>query len=384
LNIVVNFLPLKAGGGVQVGLDFIEQAKKLGTHHLWSLVATKGTALAEVDPSDNVKVVKVVPRNVLARFWFEYIDCRRLVSALSADVVFTLFGPHWPGARRIPHLTGCAHPYLAYPQGVDLWRHESFVARSKLRASIWHNARCLKSASSVVFETHTMARRTTANLGLDSRKVHVVKPACSSLVHPDQQHPETATRCATLPGGYKVLFLSGYYPHKNFSLLPRAAQCLKEQHGIEDLSFIITLPHDLPATEALLRDAASRNVDHMLYNFGPVPQAGCAELYKRVDAVILPSSLESFSNTIAEAWTMRKPLLVSDLDWARDACGNGAAYITYDDAEDTAASIAALRGDPVRAAELIDAGTRARLGYPSSEQRFKGYQDLIQALVPAR
>ncbi len=163
--------------------------------------------------------------------------------------------------------------------------------------------------------------------------------------------------------------IAGYSPHKNFFVLPRIAESLKASHDIDDVVFVTTLEPGDSKTAAYLADAKRRGVSEMTYNFGPVPHAGCAELYDAIDAVILPSRLESFSNTIAEAWTMGKPLIVSDLDWAREACGDGALYVGYDDAEDTATKIARLRHDDALSAHLIEAGKRMMASYPSSEER---------------
>jgi glycosyltransferase involved in cell wall biosynthesis len=89
--------------------------------------------------------------------------------------------------------------------------------------------------------------------------------------------------------------------------------------------------------------------------------------------------LESFSNTVAEAWTMGKPLLVSDLDWAREACGDGAHYFRYDDATDAAAAIVRLREDAAWRTRFIDAGKKMMATYPSSEERFLQYLRVIES-----
>ena len=379
---MLNLLPLKVGGGVQVGLDFIENAKKLeiGEKHEWLVVATKGTALSNTRAGPNLKVARIVPNNVMARIWFEYYGCRRLVREFNPDIIYTQFGVHWPGApRNIPHVVGCAFPYLAYPDGMRLWDAESLPKRLRLYASVWHNSRNLRCADEVIFETEVMARRTTHNLGLNPNKVHVVRPACSSLVQPGQHHAETADRCRGLPVGFRILLIAGYSPHKNIFLLPRIAEVLKNAHGINDTVFVTTLAPEHPKTSAFFADAERRGVRTMMYNFGPVSQEGCAELYSAVDTVILPSCLESFSNTVAEAWTMGKPLLVSDLDWAREACGDGAQYFRYDDATDAAAAIVLLRRDATWRARLVDAGKKMMATYPSSEERFLQYLRVLES-----
>src|SRR5262249_30047247 len=112
--------------------------------------------------------------------------------------------------------------------------------------------------------------------------------------------------------------------------------------------------------------------------FGPVTQQGCAELYRACDAVILPSQLESFSNTIAESWTMGKPLLIGDLPWARALCGSAATYFSYASATSAAERILELREDPALCERLASCGRAQLAHYPTSEQRFRQYLDILE------
>ena len=99
MNILLNFVPLKSGGGMQVGLDFVRQAKVHGSAHRWYLVATAGTPLSRVEPQSNFFVAHLVPRNALARLWFEVFGCIRVTRRVRPAVIYTQFGPQWPGAR---------------------------------------------------------------------------------------------------------------------------------------------------------------------------------------------------------------------------------------------------------------------------------------------
>ena len=138
------------------------------------------------------------------------------------------------------------------------------------------------------------------------------------------------------------------------------------------------LPPSKEETKHLLARAHEQGVAEYIYNFGPVPHEGCAEIYRECDAVILPSSLESFSNTIAEAWAMQKPLVISDLDWARSCCGEGAVYIRYRDSDDIARKLIMLKESPEYAKAIIEAGRRMQSTYPTSRERFAQYLELIE------
>ncbi len=57
-------------------------------------------------------------------------------------------------------------------------------------------------------------------------------------------------------------------------------------------------------------------------------------LYRSVDACIFPSICESFGHPLLEAMSMRKPLICSDLPFAREICGDYAIYVDPDSPHD--------------------------------------------------
>jgi glycosyltransferase involved in cell wall biosynthesis len=97
--------------------------------------------------------------------------------------------------------------------------------------------------------------------------------------------------------------------------------------------------------------------------------------------VLLASRLESFSNTIAEAWMHRVPLLASDLDWARGICGAGAEYFRFDDAGDLAQRILALRDNQDLVRQRTEAGYRILMTYPDSAGRHRLIVAFIEHIV---
>ena len=148
VKILLNFIPLKSGGGVQVGLDFIEQAKQHGLRHEWFLVATSGTPIAACRGSSNFHVAKVIRNNLAARLWFEHIGCKALLRSIKPSLVYTQFGPHWPGVRTI-NVVGCAYSNLFYPE-VDFWGNLPFLERVLRKAVDVFRGRRLRTAGTAV------------------------------------------------------------------------------------------------------------------------------------------------------------------------------------------------------------------------------------------
>lgn len=383
MRILLNFVPLKSGGGVQVGLDFLRQVQANGGEHRWDVVATAGTPVARVPQGPHLRVAKLLPNDAVSRAAFERFGCKELLAELKPDVIYTQFGGPWPGAKSIPNVIGCAYANLMYPE-MKFWDKYPLPQRLLRTVKDGYRKRALYSADHVVFENEDLAHRAVTLLGLDPGRVHVVRPAPSSLVAEDGPgHEETVAVCRSLPPGFKVLLISGYQRNKNFEILPKVALCLKQAFRIDDVVFLTTLPSNHPGTRRYLDAAGRLGVQSMIMNIGSVAQEGCATLYRHVDAVLLPSRLESFSNTIAEAWAMRRPLLISDMDWARSICSDGAIYVRHDDARHVAERILEVRSSADLRAAAVTGGAEALKRYSTPRQRFLQYLDIIRASAVA-
>lgn len=375
MNIILNFIPLKQGGGVQVGLDFLNQAKLYGGEHTWYVVATENTPFMTYEYSDNIKLAAVVKNNLVSRLFFEYIDCKKLITKTKANITYTQFGPTWPGSK-LQNIAGCAYSNLMYPE-IDFWGMLPLFTRYKRKLIDLLRVKRLLSSDVLIFETQDLAERAIRIFNLHPDRVHFVRPCASSLVNAEFYHEETANQIQQIPSGFRVLLLSHYRPHKNFELLPKIAEVLKNEYQINDVVFVLTLA-DSNNLSNILSLAAKLNVADNICNIGPITYEGCGLLYKACNAVILPSLLESFSNSIAEAWAMKKPLLISDFDWSRSICENAAIYINYNDASHTAQQIAKLYTDKNLMQEITENGNKILANYSDSKARFMEYLRIIE------
>lgn len=380
MKIALNLLPLKTGGGVQVALDFLRWVPLLGQQHQWFLACRKGSVFSTCTGS-NVQIMAEVADNLSSRLWFEYVDCRKFASEWNIDAVFTLFGPQWPGFSGL-NIVGCAYSNLFYPE-IDFWGRLPLWGRQLKKVIDWQRLQRLHQADIRIFETDDLAQRAVSLFGYHPAATHVVRPACSSLVSEGALHQETRAKCQNLPVGFRVLLVAGYHPNKNIDLLVRTAAVLKAR-GVRDFSFVLTLPVGSEGEKCILDLAHDLGVSQHIHNVGTVPQQGCAELYRVCDVAVLPSTLESFSNMIAESWAMKTPLLISDLSWARALCRDGALYFTHNDAGSLADELMKLMQGEVDIAGVIQSGCQRLAQYPTSQQRFLDYLSIIEKAIGQR
>lgn len=376
MKILLNLLPLKTGGGVQVALDFLENVAQYGRSHEWFVICREEMPF-ERYCKHHIKLAARVADNLFSRARFEWLEHSKLSKSIKPDVALTLFGPHLRVEDAI-NIGGCAYSNLFYPE-IDFWQglppHKKLTKRIKDQLRLQR----LKKNDITIFETEDLAKRAKTLLP-SKQRVTFLRPACSSLVMDDSHHPATRSLCKKIPSSFNITLISGYHPNKNIEFLATTARELKRK-GIFNVCFILTLPPSHPKVQAFFKRVQNEGLVDYFYNLGPIPQEGCAEVYKACHASILPSNLESFSNMIAESWAMRKPLLISDQSWSRGLCEDGAIYYPHLDSVELANKIIGLKSGQLNIDESIKRGLDQLNKYPSSKDRFAQYLQLIENSV---
>ena len=118
----------------------------------------------------------------------------------------------------------------------------------------------------------------------------------------------------------------------------------------------------------------------MISVIGPVRKQQLKSLYDQIDFVLLMSKLESFSNNIIEAWHFKKPLIISDEEWARSICKNAAYYINRESSRNIAYSIQDLKSNSMQQNELVKEGVEQIKNYPSISEKTRREISFIERI----
>lgn len=368
--ILLNFIALKSGGGVQVGVDFLSHVKN-STDYEWHLIATAGTAFDEITEADGVASIVRSEGGIKGRFIAEVFTLRYLVKKIKPQLIFTLFGPgplliFDPAIKTI---SGCAYSNLFYPE-IDFWKNSGFPLKQINKFIDVFRLLLTRRADLVVFETSDIRERAIQLRKFDPDRVCVVKPSVSNTIKnhlPEEKHDRFYLQSKH---GFKIVMISYYRYHKNIDLFPYILRYLEESYGLNDIFFVLTLEPDHPGTKSLIEIANVLGVSERIINIGPISPESCSEIYSIADISILPSTLESFSNNIAESWASSVPLLTTDRSWARSICGNAAMYAKHRDVKDIGDKIYLLYRDENARINLIKEGHIRLSEYPTSSERF--------------
>lgn len=300
--------------------------------------------------------------------WLHVIERR-----FKPDVVFSVFGPPFYKPRA-PHLVGFALPHMIY-ENLDPARRSSL----KDKIGDWVRCRLFRSADCLVVETETARQRLAVRLLVPSSRIFVVPNSPNPLL---QRLPDKEGRS---DGRFVILIPSAYYRHKNLEIVPQVAQAIRQSAPDVDFEFRLTLPADGAEWQAIKADAANRGVADRILTLGVVKITALANAYRDASAVFLPTLREVSTAVYPESFFFHRPLVTTDMDFARELCGNAALFFRPTNAEMAAARLVELARSAELRRRLVDAGERQLLsGYPLPEVKFNMQLELLRRVAEHR
>lgn len=374
MRLLINTALLRFGGAVQVALSFIHECRRHDQHE-YHVVLGPGVG-AVLDPADfpgnfhfHRKSFGVIKLHKLPRM-------QREMSAIEArvrpDCVVTTSGPpFW--RSRAPHLVGFNRPLFIYPESPYLKELPS-VRKAKLVTQRWLHCRYFRrDADALIVQTDDVNQRVRRLLGTD--QVHTVTNSHNGW------YDEPGNDVPRLPehkmGTFRLLTLTSYYPHKNLELIPQVIHALPEDL-LDRVEFVLTL------TKAEYRRRIGSNIPRQIRLTGPVPPPECPSLYRECDAMFLPTLAECFSASYPEAMKMEKPIVTTDLGFARSICGEAALYFEAKQPKAAARMIRRLMNEGALRHKLIELGRMQLKRFDSAASRANAILSLCEHLVEER
>lgn len=387
LKILVNATNLRVGGGVQKATQFVLACCRWGDAHRWRMVLSPQVARyfeTDAPPAwvDYEVALRSPARPVAGR------GARRLLAAqerdFAPDVVFSVSGPNYHRFRR-PHLMGFAIPWITNPDPLAWTTIRSPLRRALFRLRLRYYVHWARHADAWLLQTEAARDGLVANAKLTG-PAHVVPNSCSEYYYDAMDlgadpHPALPAR---REGDVLLLVFTSPKPHKNLASLPGVARRLREIDPHTRYRFVLSLPQDSASWRELSARAERAGVGDRLVTVGAVPVADGPGLYAGCDALYLPTVMEVFSAAYPEAMAMARPILTSDLPFARSVCRDAARYFDPVSAESAATAVVEVVGDPDRRARLVEAG-RARLAdFGTGQERFEAIVGILADLAGGR
>ncbi|GLR18864.1 glycosyltransferase [Portibacter lacus] len=361
--ILLNLVAIKKGGGQQVAVSFLNVILENKIIDLsFFIIATKGTILAKKLITQNTYKYILIENHVFKRAIFDLYLIRKIVKTYKIDLIYSLFGPPIFAQDTIS-VSGVAVSNIFYPE-IKFWHGNIFYLLRKLIIDKYRLA-TFKKANALIFENNDMRIRGKELHGMSESifihpSISIQKKTPSAVVIDQIKHLDKKK--------YTVIMLTGVHPNKKIEAVIPILKHLKDLNE-QGIDFAISISPSHSFAIKLMEQAKNYNLENNIKFLGAVNPEDVSTLSKNIDAYLLISLLESFSNNIIEAWSYERPLLITDADWSRSICNDAALYVDRENENDIALKILNLSKSKFQQKKLIEAGCVELQKYPSPEDK---------------
>lgn len=277
-----------------------------------------------------------------------------------------------PMRTSLPQVFLFDWPYAAFPES-PAWRlstaGDRIVRGAKMQFFKW----LLPNVDIMIAQNGVIGERLRRHYGF--KQLEIV-PNAVSIENIDGGDE----RDFALGSQYNLLCLSRYYSHKNIEIFIPIAEMIRAKG--ERIKIITTIsPSDGAGARRFLADLKDRKLENIIMNLGTVEMRHVPSLYRQVDALLLPTLLESFSGTYVEAMFHGKPILTSDLPFAEAVCGDSAYYFDPHDETQIFDRIIEVRNDENKRRTKLSTARELLDKMPSWRDAYSMYTDIISSAV---
>lgn len=321
-RLVVSAINFTEGGPLTALRDCLTAASRTLPQE-WEIIALVHSRQYFDVPRVRFIEFPLAKRSWIRRLYYEFWHFDDLSRKLKPDVWFSLhdISPRVAVPRQVVY---CHNPSPFYrPRFSDVWWEPKFFLFTLFYRYLY---RLNIHANDLVVVQQDWIRQAFERM-YQVKHVLVAHPVFSTPV------TENLTDCNIKPGVFLYPALPRVF--KNFEVLCEAALLLREQLG------------DVFEVRLTLDGSESRYAAHLkaMYGNAPVIQfvgrqsaQQMSENYQEATAVVFPSRLETWGLPVSEAKSYGKPIIISDLPYARESVGDYDKAVFFDplDAEELA------------------------------------------------
>lgn len=369
MKIIINTAHQRFGGAIQVALSFIYECRNFpeNEYHVFVGPGVRKSLKNDEFPENfyfydfDFGVIKFRTTFKINRI------LRKLEKKINPDCIIATSGPTYFNSAT-PQIVGFNLGLYIYPESPAVTELKIFDRFKLTLRKYVHFYYFRRDSSAYTTQTDDVNRRVKEALKTD--KVYTVTNTANGFYDQWKKFPERLPE--RKENEIRFLTISAYYKHKNLEIIPSVTKLLREK-GIRNVNFILTLdPADFQKFIGF---------DENIINVGPVKPEECPSLYNECDFMFLPTLAECFSASYPEAMSMKKPIITTDLGFARSICGEAALYYKPRNAADAAEKIMKLINDDTLRRNLIKSGTKQLEIFDTPLSRAEKYLKLCRDVL---
>ena len=372
MKVIINAASIFKGGAEQVVNSFINECRNIeGNEYHIFLCDNILSGLGSIEFPKNFYFYKLDQRPATSLFHLykslRYFD--QLEKKICPDVVIST-GGHGYWRPKAPLLTGFNIPHYVYPES------PYFRIIPKRKRIYWKIKKqfdlCFyKRSDAIIVQTDDVKKRVEKLLP-KSRVFTVSNTINSVFLNPPNLNNKLPDKKQA--DEIRLLTVSANYPHKNIKIIKNVLDALFMM-GKNHIQFVLTLPEDV------FNQIFLEKYRPYVFNVGPVSIKEVPALYNECDLMFLPSLLECFSASYVEAMAMEKPIITSDLGFARHICGEAAVYFDPLDGKNIAEKIIQVSNNDAIKKKLTESGKDYLQSINSPYERAVSFLKISRSLI---
>ena len=323
MRIVMNAVNTASAGGWGVFRGLVPALSAVATDDEITVLLPPGNSSLPMRDGARVVLVPQVRRGprMQWRLVDDFFRLPAIARRLQPDVFFSI-------TDLAPSRVGCPHVLLLHNPWVTYRLSRRQIGpslRDQLIYAAYYPARFRRlwpRLARVIVQTPVMGDRLRARFGVPAERITVIPPGC--LLNPGGT--PLRRRRVTSAEPLRLFWPARAYPHKNHDVLAPLCRELMRRGLSDRVHFYLTVDTRSDRRgQRLLKGL--RHCSSMVTNLGPLAKQQVERWFDQTDALFLPTLLESFSLTYLEAAARRRPIVTSDRDFARHACGDAGYYV---------------------------------------------------------
>ena len=375
-RLLVDATLISIGGGVQVGINLITNLIQDSDFEI-ILVASPQISNQLTNSQKESCLYFVEEKN--ESIWKKRAQGKRILEVeqkYNPDLVFVVFGPSYWRPKSLT-LQGFALPLMVYPATRNKIYKSNFYHYFYQKILNVYKAVLMKRNSDfVVVETETFKDRVHDFLKIPKDKIYVIENSFNANFN----NKEFSKNLISIHEKINIFIPTAYYPHKNLEILVDVAAVLKNLNFTSvEFNFLIETKSEI--WNKIILEAKNKGVQSFFKSYGPVNNVQMKELYAKCDFVLLPTLAEASTAVYPESFISEKVLLTSDIDFARELCGDAAIFFDPHNPIDIANKIIEIFSDQEKQANLISNGLKQlEVSYISPENKWLKQKSLLLSL----
>lgn len=348
MKLFVNLSSINKGGAEQVALSFLNECRDFGDHTYYIFLCNNLSSQLDLKSFSKNFLFFLIderPGKSLKSYlrFIKFLNVKE--NEIKPDCVVSTSSHGYWKPKFTPIVAGFNIPHFVYPESpyfnkLSLTKRWLWDVKKKFHIYFYNRL------DTIFVQTEDVKNRLKRIINKSVNIITISNTVNAHYLSPKMYPKKLGNKKEE---EYRLLTLSSYYPHKNFEIISSIIDIFIEKN-INKFKFIVTLP------ENKFNILFGKYPKNMIINVGRVPIQECSSLYKECDAMFLPTLLECFSASYAEAMLLGKPILTSDLGFAHNVCKDAAVFFDPCDPNDIINKLMSLSQDVDLQLQLINRG----------------------------